>query len=71
MDVENKRISLDVAAHEVSLTEKAEIAAQKLHKHEAEVSQYVRGAVEVRRILFTSIIFAKRRRKYLLGLTSG
>jgi hypothetical protein len=49
MDVENTRTSLDVATHEVSLTAKAELAAKKLHKHEAEVSQYVRGAVEVRK----------------------
>lgn len=48
MDVENTRTSLNVATHEVSLTAKAELAAKKLHKHEAEVSQYVRGAVEVR-----------------------
>jgi hypothetical protein len=49
MDVENTKISLDVATHEVLLTAKAEMAAKKLHKDEAEVSQYVRGAVEVRK----------------------
>jgi hypothetical protein len=49
MDVENTKTSLDVATHEVSLTAKAEMVAKKLHKDEAEVSQYVRGAVEVRK----------------------
>jgi hypothetical protein len=47
MDVENTNTPLDVATHEVSLTSKAEMVANKLHKDESEVSQYVRGAVEV------------------------
>lgn len=42
------KTSLDVATHEVSLTAQAEKAAKQLDKHEAEVSQYVKGAVEVR-----------------------
>lgn len=47
MDIENNKTALDVAAHDVPLTAQAELAAKKLHKHEAEVSQYVKGAVEV------------------------
>ncbi len=47
MDVENTKSSLEAAAHQVPLTEKAEMAAKELKKDEAEVSQYVRGAVEV------------------------
>ena len=51
MDTENRKTSLDVAAHQLPLTPQAEIAAKQLHKHEAEVSQYVRGAVEVRSLV--------------------
>lgn len=47
MDVEHARTSHDAAAHEVSLTAKADHAAEVLHKSEAEVSQYVSGTVEV------------------------
>lgn len=47
MDIENTKSSHDAAAHQVSLNEKAEMTAKELNKDEAEVSQYVRGAVEV------------------------
>ncbi len=47
MGLENARASLDAAAHGVSLTAKADQAAEKLHMPEAEVTQHVSGTVEV------------------------
>ena len=55
MDVENTKTALDMA-HDVSLTAKAEMIAKKLHKDEAEVSQHVRGAVEVRKPVPTALL---------------
>lgn len=49
MDAENQKTSLDVAvADQLTLTQQAELAAKQLGKQEAEVSQFVRGSVEVR-----------------------
>lgn len=47
MDMENATTSSDAVVQGLSLTLKAEHAAEKLHMGEAEVSQHVAGTVEV------------------------
>jgi hypothetical protein len=47
MDIENTQSSRDAGGQGLSLTAKADEAAERLHKDEAEITQYVVGTVEV------------------------